>query len=222
MHSLVLLTQGSTACTGKSQMFTCRWRRRRPPPAGWRRRWPPPASTTTASLMSCWISRSSQECFGRSEIASFVRIIYFLTSLLLLFFLLFFLFFFFHWCFLITTLFTLRSLGISRLLAWSLTEPLGQPLCWPLAPLLVLLFPDGIQRFCSDHLPATFIQLLSVIIGSGVCSAFILGVHADHGWVFSNKCFRVKTLLQGLLSQLGLLSFLQLLQVKFLCEFSLF
>merc|ERR1712115_737694 len=176
--------------------------------------------------MSCWISRSSQECFGRSEIASFVRI-WKQESLLLLFFLLllfllFFLFFFFHWCFLITTLFTLRSLGISRLLAWSLTEPLGQPLCWPLAPLLVLLFPDGIQRFCSDHLPATFIQFLPVIIGSGVCSAFILGVHADHGWVFANKCFRVKTLLQGLLSQLGLLSFLQLLQVKFLCEFSLF
>merc|ERR1711862_65 len=69
------------------------------------------------------------------------------------------------------------------------------------------------------NLPASFIQFLPVIIGSGVCSAFILGVHADHGRVFANKCFGVQTLLQGLLSQLGLLP---LLQVQFLCEFSLF
>jgi len=60
MHSLMLFYQGSTTCTGKSQMFTCRWTRRGPPPA----------CTRTASLMRCWISRSSQECFGRSEIAS--------------------------------------------------------------------------------------------------------------------------------------------------------
>merc|ERR1712115_248270 len=175
--------------------------------------------------MSCWISRSSQECFGRSEIASFVRI-WKQESLLLLFFLLllfllFFLFFFFHWCFLITTLFTLRSLGISRLLAWSLAEPLGQPLCWPLAPLLVLLFPDGIQRFCSDHLPATFIQLLPVIIGSGVCSAFIFGVHANRRGIFATESVWVKTLLQGLLSQLCLLSFLQFIQLIVLCNSSL-
>merc|ERR1719347_699634 len=60
MHSLMLFYQGSTTCTGKSQMFTCRWTRRGPPPV----------CTRTASLMRCWISRSSQECFGRSEIAS--------------------------------------------------------------------------------------------------------------------------------------------------------
>merc|ERR1719508_554276 len=83
-------------------------------------------------------------------------------------------------------------------------------------------FPDGIKRFCTDDFPATFIQLLSVVISSGVCSAFIFGVHADHWWVFANKGFWVKTLLQGLLSELSLLPLLQFLQVKFLCEFSLF
>merc|ERR1712050_776957 len=87
---------------------------------------------------------------------------------------------------------------------------------WPLGPLFVLLFPDGIKRLGSDNLPTTFIQFLSVIIGSGVSSAFIFGVHADHWWVLSNKCFWVKTLLQCLLS------FLEFLQVKLLGKLSLF
>merc|ERR1712050_496742 len=93
---------------------------------------------------------------------------------------------------------------------------------WPLGPLFVLLFPDGIKRLGSDNLPTTFIQFLSVIIGSGVSSAFIFGVHADHWWVLSNKCFWVKTLLQCLLSELSLLSFLEFLQVKLLGKLSLF
>merc|ERR1712050_111580 len=93
---------------------------------------------------------------------------------------------------------------------------------WPLGPLFVLLFPDGIKRLGSDNLPTTFIQFLSVIIGSGVSSAFIFGVHADHWWVLSNKCFLVKTLLQCLLSELSLLSFLEFLQVKLLGKLSLF
>merc|ERR1719452_127395 len=66
-------------------------------------------------------------------------------------------------------------------------RPLGKFLRWSLGPFFVLLFPDGINRFCSDDLPATLIQLLPVVIGSGVSSALILGVHADHWWVFANK-----------------------------------
>merc|ERR1712050_777734 len=93
---------------------------------------------------------------------------------------------------------------------------------WPLGPFFVLLFPDGIKRLGSDNLPTTFIQFLSVIIGSSVSSAFIFGVHADHWWVLSNKCFWVKTLLQCLLSELSLLSFLEFLQVKLLGKLSLF
>merc|ERR1711979_139201 len=93
---------------------------------------------------------------------------------------------------------------------------------WPLGPLFVLLFPDGIKRLGSDNLPTIFIQFLSVIIGSGVSSAFIFGVHADHWWVLSNKSFWVKTLLQCLLSELSLLSFLEFLQVKLLGKLPLF
>merc|ERR1712130_179351 len=44
----------------------------------------------------------------------------------------------------------------------------------------------------------------------------ILGVHADHGGVLANKGLRVKTLLQGLLSELSLLPLLQLLQAPLL------
>merc|ERR1712050_660193 len=95
-------------------------------------------------------------------------------------------------------------------------------LCWPLGPFFVLLFPDGIKRLGSDNLPTTFIQFLSVIIGSGVSSAFIFGVHANHWWVLSNKSFWVKTLLQCLLSELSLLSFLEFLQVKLLGKLPLF
>merc|ERR1719499_3043710 len=95
-------------------------------------------------------------------------------------------------------------------------------LCWSLGPFFVLLFPYGVKGFSSDDFPTTFIQFLSVVIGSGVCSTFIFGVHADHGRVFANKGLRVKTLLKSLLSELSLLSLLEFLQVKLLGKFPLF
>merc|ERR1719431_2100659 len=146
----------------------------------------------------------------------------FLFFLFLLFFFLFIVIFLICWCLFTALFLTLRSLCITGFLAWPLTKPLGKLLGWPLGPFLILLFPDSIKRLGSDNLPASFVQLLPVIIGSGVYSAFILGVHADHWWVLSNKGPGIKTLLQGLLSELGLLSFLQFLQVKFLSKLPLF
>merc|ERR1719370_2746817 len=112
-----------------------------------------------------------------------------------------------------TVLLTLRCGGISGLLAGPLAEPLGELLRWPLGPLLELLFPDGVQGLGTDDLPATLVQLLPVLVGPGVGPPLVLGVHADHGGVLANKGLGVETLLQGLLSQLGLLPLLQLLQL---------
>merc|ERR1712242_180016 len=113
-------------------------------------------------------------------------------------------------------LLSLGSLGISRLLAWPLAEPLGKLLGGSLGPFFVLLLPDGVHVLRSDNLPATLVQLLPVLVGPGVGSPLVLGVHADHGGVLANKGLGVETLLQGLLSQLGLLPLLQLLEVPLL------
>merc|ERR1719365_377618 len=113
-------------------------------------------------------------------------------------------------------LLTLRCGSISGLLAGPLAEPLGQLLGWPLGPLLELLLPDGVQGLGTDDLPATLVQLLPVLVGPCVGPPLVLGVHSDHGGVLANKGLRVKTLLQGLLSQLGLLPLLQLLKVPLL------
>merc|ERR1712066_1063959 len=75
--------------------------------------------------------------------------------------------------------------------------------------------------FGSDHLPSTFVQLLPVVVGPGVCSALVLGVHADLGGVLASQGLGVKPLLEGLGSQLSLLPLLQLLEVKLLCELPL-
>merc|ERR1712066_1214762 len=118
-------------------------------------------------------------------------------------------------------LLTLRSLGVSLLLAGPLTKPLGQLLSRPLGELVVLLLPGSLEVFSSDHLPATFVQFLPVVVGPGVSSALVLGVHADLGWVLASEGLGVQTLLQGLGSQLSLLSLLQFLEIEFLGEFPL-
>merc|ERR1719167_1290719 len=147
-----------------------------------------------------------------------------LDLLLLLFLLLFlflFLFFLLGSCFLTTLFFALWSGSISSLLARPLSEPLWQFLAGPLGPLLVLLFPDGIQSLCSDHLPASFIQLLSVVVCPGVCPPLILGVHTDHWRLLSYKGFGIQTLLDGLLSELSLLLLFQLREFSLLINFLL-
>merc|ERR1719278_651997 len=120
-----------------------------------------------------------------------------------------------------TILLTLGCGSISGLLAGPLAEPLGQLLGGPLGPLIELLLPDGVQGLCADDLPATLVQLLPVLVGPCVGPPLVLGVHADHGGVLANKGLRVKTLLQGLLSQLSLLPLLQLLKVVILGDSSL-
>merc|ERR1719147_406086 len=136
---------------------------------------------------------------------------------LLLFFFLF-LFFLLGSCFLTTLLLSLRSGSISSLLARPLSEPLWYFLAGPLGPLLVLLFPDCIQSLCSDHLPASFIQLLPVVVCPGVCPPLILGVHTDHWRILSYKCFGIQTFLQSFLSQLSLLLLFQLCQLPLLID----
>merc|ERR1719411_2302160 len=121
----------------------------------------------------------------------------------------------------LSLLLTLRGLGSSSLLAGPLTEPLGQLLGGPLAPLVVLLLPGGLKVFSSDNFPASLVHLLPVVIGSGVSSALVLGVHADLGRVLAGQGLGVKTLLEGLGSELCLLPLLELLQVKLLGELPL-
>merc|ERR1712106_445457 len=96
-------------------------------------------------------------------------------------------------------------------------------LCWCfLTTILLTLWGLSITSLLAGPLTEPLRKFLSVVISSGVSSSLILGVHADHWWVLSNESLWVKTLLQGLLSELSLLPLLQFLQVKFLGKSSLF
>merc|ERR1711936_1256103 len=145
----------------------------------------------------------------------FLLLVIFLLILLLLFIVLL-----VSWSSL-SILLTLWGLGISLLLTGPLTKPLGQLLGGSLGELVVLLLPGGLEVLGSDDLPATLVQLLPVVVGPGVGSALVLGVHADLGWVLASQGLWVKTLLQGLGSQLSLLPLLQFLEIKFLCQLPL-
>merc|ERR1711936_1298930 len=145
----------------------------------------------------------------------FLLLVIFLLILLLLFIVLL-----VSWSSL-SILLTLWGLGVSLLLAGPLTKPLGQLLGGSLGELVVLLLPGGLEVLGSDNLPATLVQLLPVVVGPGVGSALVLGVHADLGWVLASQGLWVKTLLQGLGSQLSLLPLLQFLEIKFLCQLPL-
>ena len=56
-----------------------------------------------------------------------------------------------------------------------------------LQPLIVFLLPEGLEMLGSDNFPATLIKFLSVVIGSGVGSTLVLGVHANLGLNFKLK-----------------------------------
>merc|ERR1719412_2067791 len=131
------------------------------------------------------------------------------------FFFFLFLLFFFHLLGggIIGSLFAIfRGLWVTSLLARALSEPLGKLPGWPLHPFVALLLPDLVQLGQPFVSESTLVHFLPVIIGSGVSSALILGVHPYLGWVVSNKGIGVESLLQGLLSQLGLLPFLEFLE----------
>ena len=53
------------------------------------------------------------------------------------------------------------------------------------SPFIHFLFPRLLQKFSIENIPSSFIQLASVIIGSGVRSPLILGVHTDLGWILA-------------------------------------
>merc|ERR1711993_103388 len=148
----------------------------------------------------------------------------FFLFFLFFFFLLFFLFFFI-WLrssFSTTLFFILGRLWVSGFLAGPLSEPFGQFGLGTLQPFLVFLLPTSLEMFSSDNFPSTFVQLTSIFIGPGICSAFIFGVHADLWWVFASEGFGIKTLFHGLLSQLLFLSLLELFEVIVLSLLSLF
>merc|ERR1712142_97661 len=146
----------------------------------------------------------------------------------LLFFFFFFLFFFLIVLFgsiTATSVFsflTLWCLWVSSLLAWPLAEPLGQSGLGSLGPFVVLLLPAGLQHLGSDNLPSTFVQLLTVDVGSCVGTSLVLGEHADLGRVLAGEGLGIETLLDGLVSQLNLLSLLQLLEFIVLGKLTLF
>merc|ERR1719365_301738 len=87
--------------------------------------------------------------------------------------------------------------------------------------LIVLLLPDGVQGLGTDDLPATLVQLLPVLVGPCVGPPLVLGVHANRRREFSAEGLGIQALLQGLLSQLGLLPLLQLIQLVILGDSSL-
>merc|ERR1712002_1015712 len=149
----------------------------------------------------------------------FLFFLFFFLLILLLFLLLFFLFLFFldlSWGTLAALLIIVRGLWVSGLLAWALTEPLGQLGLWPLLPFIVLLLPQSLQVFSSDNLPSAFVQFPPVFVCSGVSSALIFGIHADLGWVLASKSLGIQSLLHGFLSQLLLLPLLELFEIVIL------
>merc|ERR1712077_142217 len=89
--------------------------------------------------------------------------------------------------FLLIVLLVIRGLGVSLLLAGPLTKPLGQLLGGSLGELVVLLLPGGLQVLGPDDLPSALVELLPVVVGPGVCSALVLGVHADLGGVLASQ-----------------------------------
>merc|ERR1712045_1006232 len=140
----------------------------------------------------------------------------------LLFFFLFFFFFFFCWGFGTSFFIIFRRFWFSSLFAWSFTKPLGQFGLWSLLPFRVLLLPQSLEMFGSYYFPTAFVQLSSVFVCSCVSSAFIFGVHADLWWILASKSFGVQAFLHGLLSELLLLSLLELFEIVVLSLLSLF
>merc|ERR1711936_971641 len=144
-----------------------------------------------------------------------------LLFLLLLFFLLFLFVFLLGLLFSSSLLLTLGRLRVSGLFAGSDSEPLWQLLGWALGELLELLLPHVLQPFCTHHLGSTLVQLLAVAVASGVRPPLVLGEHPDGGGVLLGEGLGVKTLLDGLVPLLQLLSLSQLLQLIILVKLPL-
>merc|ERR1719356_1534117 len=152
----------------------------------------------------------------------FLFFLLFFFLFLFFLFLFFFLFFYFCWGFGTSFFIIFWRFWFSGLFAWSFTEPLGQFGLWSLLPFRVLLLPQSLEMFSSYYFPTAFVQLSSVFVCSCVSSTFIFGVHADLWWIFASKSFRVQAFLHGLLSELLLLSLLELFEIVVLSFLSFF
>merc|ERR1719361_2673303 len=74
-------------------------------------------------------------------------------------------------------LLTLGGLGVSLLLAWPHSAPLGQLGLGSLGPLPELLFPHGLEPLGADDLGSALVQLLPVAVSPGVRPPLVLGEH---------------------------------------------
>merc|ERR1712029_34677 len=68
---------------------------------------------------------------------------------------------------------TLWSLGIALLLAGTNSAPLGQFCLGTLVPFSQLFLPHLFQPFGANDFGSTFVELLSVAVGTGVCPPFV-------------------------------------------------
>merc|ERR1711892_289171 len=149
------------------------------------------------------------------------NLLLFLLLLFFFFFVILFFLFFLSSGLLTSLFFTLWGGWVSGLFAWPLSEPLGEFPCWSLGELSQLVFPGRFQGFSTKDLSATFVQLLPVSVAPGVCPPLVLGEHPDGGRVLASEGLGVKTLLDGLVSHLKLLSLSQLFELVLLVLVSL-
>merc|ERR1711962_1724918 len=119
-------------------------------------------------------------------------------------------------------LLTLRSIRSPSLLPRSFAEPLGKARLGSLVPLVQLLLVLRLQHLCPHHLPASLVEALPVRIRPRVRPSLVLREHPDSWRVLPRERLWVETPLGRFLSQLHLLSLLQLLQFVVLVYPSLF
>merc|ERR1719443_2352347 len=110
-------------------------------------------------------------------------------------------------------LLTLGGLGVSLLLAWPHSAPLGQLGLGSLGPLSELLFPHGLEPLAANDLGAALVQLLPVAVGPGVRPPLVLGEHVDGGGVGTAEGLGVESLLDGFVSELKLPPLVKLLEL---------
>merc|ERR1719443_79622 len=91
-------------------------------------------------------------------------------------------------------LLTLGGLGVSLLLAWPHSAPLGKLGLGSLGPLSELLFPHGLEPLAANDLGAALVQLLPVAVGPSVRPPLVLGEHVDGGGVGTAEGLGVESL----------------------------
>merc|ERR1712241_456989 len=116
----------------------------------------------------------------------------------------------------------LWSIWSSGLFTRALSEPLRKSRFGSLVPFVQFLLVLRFQHFCPDPLPASLVESLPVCVGARVSPPLVLGEHPDSRRILPGESFRVEAFLGCFLSQLNLLSFLELLQFVVLIYAALF